>query len=169
MSSCLEDASVRAAQPEDAEALARIYNYEVMNTLNTLDITPKTPEQQASWIGEHLGAYPAIVCECRQHGVVGFGALSPYRDREAYRPTAEDSVYVAADHRRRGVGRLILEELVKLASSGGFHALIARVARENEASLALHRSVGFTEVGLEREVARKFGRWVDVVILEMIL
>jgi L-amino acid N-acyltransferase YncA len=102
-------------------------------------------------------------------GVVGFASLSPYRDRPAYATSVEDSVYLRADHRGRGVGRLLLEALVDIAARHGFHTIIARVVGGHEASIALHRSLGFEVVGTEREVGRKFNRWLDVVLMQKML
>ncbi len=101
--------------------------------------------------------------------VVGFGALSPFRERHGYATTVEDSVYVDGAHRGHGVGRLLLEELVRLAGRHGFHAVIARIVGRNEASIALHRACGFDLVGTEREVGRKHGRWLDVAEMERLL
>jgi L-amino acid N-acyltransferase YncA len=101
--------------------------------------------------------------------VLGFGALSPYRDRPAYATTVEDSVYVRHDARGRGVGRAILHELVRLATAHGFHTVMARVVGSHEVSIALHRTCGFELVGIEREVGRKFGRWLDVAVMQRLL
>jgi phosphinothricin acetyltransferase len=100
---------------------------------------------------------------------VGFGSLSSYRDRPAYSTTVEDSVYVRRDRQGQGVGRVLLEELVRLASGHGFHAVIARIVGGHEASIALHRACGFEPVGIEREVGRKFGRWLDVAVMQRLL
>jgi L-amino acid N-acyltransferase len=101
--------------------------------------------------------------------VAGFGSLSQFRDRPAYATTVEDSLYVESAWRAKGVGRLLLDELVALAVARGFHTVIARVSGHNEASIALHRSRGFEPVGVEREVGRKFGRWIDVAVLQLML
>ena len=101
--------------------------------------------------------------------VLGFGALSTYRSRPAYATTVENSVYVDRDHRGEGIGRAVLEELVRLAGGHGFHSVVARVVRENEASIELHRACGFGVVGIEREIGRKHGRWLDVVELQRML
>jgi phosphinothricin acetyltransferase len=101
--------------------------------------------------------------------VVGFASFSPYRDRPAYSTTVEDSVYVRRDQQGKGVGRLLLTELVALATSHGFHAMMARVVGGHDASIALHRSLGFEVVGTEREIGRKFGRWLDVEVMELLL
>jgi L-amino acid N-acyltransferase YncA len=92
--------------------------------------------------------------------------LSPFRDRATYATTVEDSLYVDRTWRGKGVGRLLLDELVSLALARGFHTVIGRVAGDNEPSIALHRSCGFVLVGIEREVGRKFGHWIDVAVVQ---
>jgi len=159
---------VRLARVGDAESVATIYNAEVTGSTVTFDIEPRSVAEQRRWIERHLGAHPAVVAE-EGPAVVGFGSLSPFRDRAAYSTTVEDSVYVDAAWRGRGVGRLLLVELVSLARKQGFHTIIARSAGDNAPSIALHQACGFTLVGVEREVGRKFGRWVDVAILQLLL
>ena len=157
---------LRPAVPADAEALRSIYNTEVLISTATFDVVPRTVEDQARWMVEHQGAHPAIVAVDDGGGVVGFGSLSYYRDRHAYATTAENSVYVATEHRGAGIGRAILDELIVLATQHGFHALIARVGGDNSASVALHQACGFELVGVEHEVGRKFNQWLDVVVLQ---
>ena len=101
--------------------------------------------------------------------VVGFASLSPFRDRPAYNSTVENSVYVRADHRGTGVGAALLDELLTLAGQHGFHTVIARIVGGHDASIALHQRLGFEEVGLEREVGRKFGKWLDVMVMQRLL
>ncbi|MGA1453867.1 MAG: GNAT family N-acetyltransferase, partial [Ilumatobacteraceae bacterium] len=102
-------------------------------------------------------------------GVLGFAALSTYRDRAGYRTTVENSVYVHRDHQRRGVGRLLLTALLDVARSSGFHTVIARIDSQSVGSIALHKSLGFVEVGVERQIGRKFGRWLDSIIMQRFL
>jgi Sortase and related acyltransferases len=168
---------VRAATLEDAAEIMRIYNAEVTGSLVTFDMVARSLHEQRAWIASHKGAYPAIVAfespdSDRVDGptpLVGFAALSPYRERPAYSTTVEDSVYVDKTWRGRGVGKLLLSELIKLATAHGFHAIIARTVKENEGSIALHMSCGFEIVGTEIQVGRKFGRWLDVVVLQKLL
>jgi phosphinothricin acetyltransferase len=101
--------------------------------------------------------------------VLGFASLSPFKPRAAYAPTVEDSVYVHRDCRGRGVGELLLREIIRLGTDHGFHSAVARIVGGHEASIALHRKCGFEEVGCEREVGRKFGRWLDVVLMQRML
>jgi phosphinothricin acetyltransferase len=135
----------------------------------TFDLVPRTHEEQLAWIAEHQGAHPAIVAEDGDEAVVGFASVSPYRSRPAYSTTVEDSVYVRADQRGRGVGRLLLSDLVDLSAAHGFHAIMARIVGGHAPSIALHQVCGFELVGVEREVGRKFSRWQDVVLMQRLL
>jgi L-amino acid N-acyltransferase YncA len=160
--------AIRLATLDDAEAIRAIYNREVTGSTVTFDLVPRTLAQQQAWLRAHAGAHPAVVAE-REGDVVGFGSLSPYRERPAYATTVEDSVYVRHDARRQGVGAAVLRELVRLATAHGFHAMMARVVGGHEASIQVHRACGFELVGVEREVGRKLGRWLDVVVMQRLL
>jgi phosphinothricin acetyltransferase len=159
---------VRLADLDDAEAIRAIYNPEVLESTVTFDLVPRTLEDQQRWLDEHSGAHPALVA-VEGDSVVGFGSLTEYKPRPAYRTSVEDSVYVHRSYQGRGVGRLILESLLELATDHGFHAVFARIVGDHEASIALHAKCGFELVGREREVGRKFGQWLDVVIMQKLL
>lgn len=159
---------IRAAVVAGAAYLQSIYNVEVETSTATFDLVARTLEDQQGWITDRSGAHVAVVAEIDDE-VVGFGSLSPYKERPAYATTVEDSVYVHRAHHGQGVGRAILTDLVTTAGMHGFHAVIARIVGDHAASIALHSAVGFEQVGREREVGRKFGRWLDVVIMERIL
>ena len=159
----------RLAERRDAEALRDIYNVEVLESTVTFDLVPRSLAEQVAWIDEHAGGHPAIVAVGDDDSVVGFASLSPYRPRPAYAPTVEDSVYVHRDRRGDGIGRLLLGDLVELARSHGFHSAIGRIVGGHEASIALHRACGFDRVGTEREVGRKFNRWLDVILMQRML
>ena len=160
---------VRLATRDDAEAIRTIYNREVTESTNTFDLVPRTLGDQLEWLRVHDGAHPAVVAVTADGVVAGFGSLSPFKDRPAYATTVEDSVFVHHDHRGAGFGKLILDELIRVATSHGFHAMIARIVGGNEASINVHRTCGFELVGVEREVGRKFGRWLDVVEMQRLL
>ncbi len=161
--------STRLARPDDAEAIRRIYNREVAESTATLDLVPRSADEQARWMQDHSGAYAAVVALGGDGEVAGFASLSPYRSRPGYSTTVEDSVYVDAADRGAGVGRLLLGEVVQLAQASGFHTVIARITAVQEPSLALHRRCGFELIGIEREVGRKFGRWLDVALMQRLL
>src|SRR5262245_49742227 len=161
--------TTRLAERRDAEAIRDIYNREVVGSNVTFDLVPRTLDEQIEWLDEHAGGHPAIVAVADDGTVVGFGALSIWRPRPAYAPTVEDSVYVHPDWRGQGVGRTLLDELVRLADAHGFHSIVARIVGGHEASIALHTACGFEAAGVEREVGRKFGKWLDVVLMQRLL
>jgi len=162
--------TVRPAERRDAEAIRTIYNREVLGSTVTFDLVPRTLEEQVAWLDDHAGGHPAVVAVDDDGTVVGFGALSPWRpSRPAYATSVEDSVYVDEGWRARGVGRLLLDDLLRRAEAHGFHAVFARIVGGHEASIALHARCGFEPAGLEREVGRKFGRWLDVVVMQRLL
>lgn len=146
-----------------------IYNPVVETSTATFDLVPRTLDQQIEWLSDRSGARIVLVAADDDGTVTGFAAISPYRERAAYSTTVEDSVYVHPDHQGRGVGRLLLEALVETARAHGFHAVMARIVADHEASIALHSVCGFQIVGHEREVGRKFGRWLDVTLMERLL
>ena len=159
---------IRLATIADAEVIRTIYNVEVTETTHTFDMVPRTLVEQQEWLTSRLGALTVLVAEDAGE-VVGFASLSSYRDRPAYRTTVEDSVYVARSHQGQGVGKLLLNAVVVAARSRGFHTIMARIVDGHEASIQLHRSVGFELVGVEREVGRKFHRWLDVALMQRML
>ena len=159
----------RLVEPRDAEATRAIYNVEVLESTVTFDITPRSLADQQVWIAEHSGGHPAIVAVDDDETVLGFASLSAFKPRAAYAPTVEDSVYVHRDARGGGIGKLLLRDIIRLGSDHGFHSAVARIVGGHEASIALHRKCGFEEIGCEREVGRKFGRWLDVLLMQRML
>ncbi len=161
---------IRAAEPTDAEAIRAIYNREVEGSTVTFDMVERSLEEQLTWISEHSGGHPAVVAVDEETAqILGFGSLTAYRPRPAYSITVEDSVYVRDDSRGLGLGQGILEELVRLAGLHGYHSIIARIVGDHEASIKLHASAGFIQVGRETEVGRKHGRWLDVVLMQRMI
>jgi len=159
---------LRLGDDGDAEAIRRIYNIEVLGSTVTFDLVARTLGEQRAWMAEHRGAYPVVVA-VEDGEVIGFASLSPYRPRPAYSTSVEDSVYVERSHRGAGVGSALLGEVLRLARAHGFHAVMARIVGDHAASIALHRSHGFELVGVEREIGRKFGRWLDVALMQLLL
>jgi L-amino acid N-acyltransferase len=160
--------AVRLAERRDGAGIRAIYNHYVTQTTTLFDLVPRTLEEQLRWIDEHSGGHPALVAEAGAE-IVGFASLSRFRDRPAYATTVEDSVYLLDGYQGRGIGRLLLTELVRRAAAHGFHSVIARITGNNEASIRLHAACGFEIVGTEHEVGRKFGRWLDVVEMQRML
>lgn len=165
------EVALRQARQSDAEAIRSIYNHEALSTTATFDLVPRSLDDQRLWLSARSGAFSAIVAEDLASGgeVVGFAALSPYRERAAYRTSVEDSIYVRRDRTGQGIGALLLTELLDVAASSGFHAVFARIEASGEASRALHARCGFELVGVERETGRKFNRWLDVALMQCLL
>ena len=164
--------SLRLATVADAEQIRAMYNYEVTHTTATFDLVPRSLPDQQQWLAARSGAFSAVVAvdaADAEGEVIGFAALSPYKERPAYRTSVEDSVYVRRDRHGEGVGRLLLQELLHVAATSGFHAVFARINASSEGSIALHRACGFELVGIEREVGRKFNRWHDVALMQHLL
>ncbi len=160
---------LRDATAADVPAIREIYNYYVLNSTCTYQLEPDTLEAREAWFRAHSPeTYPVVVVESEGR-VVGWGSLSKFHPREGYAPTAEASVYIAADHHRRGLGRLILAHLIERARTIGFHTLIGGTSAEQAASLALQEGLGFQRVGLMREVALKFGQRLDVITMQLML
>lgn len=160
---------IRVASADDAEALRSIYNHYVESSLATFDLELRTPEQQIAWMADRSGAMAVLVAVDDADTVLGFASLSPYKERAAYRTTVENSIYLDPQAVGRGVGSTLMNELIDVARRHGFHAVMARVNASLDSSIGLHKSVGFESVGIEREVGRKFGKWQDIHILQLML
>jgi phosphinothricin acetyltransferase len=145
-----------------------MYNHEVEHTTATFDLVPRTLDDQRAWIEARSGAFAAVVAEIDGQ-VVGFAALSPYKERAAYRTSVENSVYVRRDRHGEGIGRALMEHLLDVATASGFHTVLARIEASGTASRRLHAACGFQLVGIEREIGRKFGRWLDVALMQCVL
>lgn len=158
----------RQVEVGDANAIREIYNREVLGSRVTLDLVPRSLADQIAWIQQHQGVYPALAAIIDTN-VVGFASVSPYRIRPGYSTTVEDSIYIDPNYQGRGIGKALLSSIVDLAARHGFHSCMARVGADHVASISLHKSLGFSEVGIEREVGRKFGKWVDIMLLQILL
>jgi L-amino acid N-acyltransferase YncA len=157
----------RPPRPEDAEAIARIYNEGIAGGLATFETRERTAADVEAWLEE---GFPLVVVEDDSGDVLAWASAPPYRaHREAYRGIGDFSVYVAAEARGRGAGRMAMEALAAEARARGFWKLVSRIFPGNEASLALCRSLGFREVGVYRRHARLDGVWRDVVVVELLL
>ena len=157
--------AARAARPQDADAIARIYNAGIDSRQATFETDHRSRADVLSWLD---GRHPVVVV-ARGEEVLGFAATFDYRPRKAYAGIAEFSVYVDPDHRREGLGRRAMEALIDAAAEAGLWKLVSRVFPENEASRSLLRTVGFREVGTYRRHARLDGDWHDCVIVERLI
>jgi len=163
------DAAIRDGRETDLAGMLAIYNDAVLTTTAVYDYKPRTAEQQAAWFqAKRDQGYPVLVAEI-DGTVVGFASYGPFRPWPAYLHSVENSLYVAADWRGRGIGSLLLPALIQRATDRGLHTMIAGIDAANQASLRLHAKFGFEPVARFREVGWKFERWLDLAFLQRML
>ncbi len=157
---------VRAATEADCAAINDIYNFYVRTSPATFDTVEMTPEWRQAWFESHVAAdMPVLVAE-DQGTVAGWCCLSAWSPKGAYATTVDESIYIADDYRRRGVGRALLTAIVEEARARHLHVLMAGVVMCQEASLGLHRALGFEQSALNRHMGYKLGAWHDVAYLQ---
>jgi phosphinothricin acetyltransferase len=155
----------RHATPDDAEAIAAIYNQGIEDRVATFETLPRSADEVRAWFD---GRHPIVVVE-DDGKIVAFAATAEYRPRQCYAGVAEVSVYSHRAARRRGAGRQALEALIEAAEAAGFWKLVSRIFVENTASRRLVHSLGFRDVGVYEKHAQLDGFWRDVVIVEKII
>jgi len=159
---------IRRAKTSDLEAITEIYNEAILTTTATFDTETKTLSERRVWFESHGERYPVLVAAIDGR-VVGWSALSQWSDRRAYDGTAETTFYVKAEHRGQGIGRKLKEAIIAEARRLRVHTLIARVAEGSDVSLHLNEACGFVKIGTMKEVGHKFGRFLDVHIMQKLL
>ncbi len=159
---------VRTADERDLPEIARIYNQAILETTATFDTVPKSVEDWQETIVSHNDKFPLVVAE-GDGKVVGWGSLRPFIKRPAASFTVENAVYVDPNYQGKGIGSAILAFLLECARRENYHAVIALVVAGNVSSERLHSKFGFECVGVLREVGYKFGRWLDLLVLERLL
>ena len=157
-------AQIRPAQLADSSEINRIYNYYVRTSTCTWHLTEETLENRRNWCKSRSPAHPVIVAEIAGK-VVGWGSISTYNSRQGWAATVEDSVFVDPDFHRQGIGKKLLQALLKLAEELGHQSVIARISAEQDASIQLHESVGFKQAGLLKGVGKKFSQELDCVYM----
>lgn len=160
--------AVRPATSADLEAINTIYNHYVLHSTCTYQTEPETSEDRRTWFDRHGPVHPVIVAEAGS-AVLGWGSLSPFHARSAYVHTVEDSVYVRHDVQRQGIGRVLLENLIQRARDLGHHTIVGIIDAKQPPSIALHATRGFVEVGHLRQAGFKFGEWLDVIYMQLML
>jgi L-amino acid N-acyltransferase len=160
--------AIRPARVDDCAAINDIYNHYVLADTCTYQTEPDTLEDRTAWLARHGGQHPVLVA-LDQDDVVAWGALSPFHPRAAYRFSVEDSVYVRHDRLRRGLGRALLQALIVDARALGHHTVIALISADKAGSVALHDELGFTPAGQVRQAGYKFGQWLDVAFMQLML
>lgn len=159
---------LRTAIIDDAPAISDIYNHYVQHSTCTFDIECESSADRVAWMTNRGAQHPVIVCRSGEI-VVGWGSLSSFHKRPAYERSAEVSFYVHHEWHRRGIGRMLLADLIDRANQLQHHALIGGVCTEHTASIRLQESLGFKQVAHLTEVGRKFDRWLDVAYMQLTL
>jgi len=159
--------NIRPATLDDLGQITEIYNDAIKKTTATFDTEPKTLEQQESWFASHDAGHPVLVAE--ETGLVlAWASLSQWSDRCAYSETAEISLYVKEENRRKGIGKQLMVAAIRAGKEAGLHTIIARIAGSNKVSADLCKSFGFQYIGTMREVGKKFGNLLDVHLMQLI-
>jgi L-amino acid N-acyltransferase YncA len=159
--------TIRPATRTDLEQITEIYNDAINKTTATFDTAPKTREEQESWFSSHDDRHPVLVAA--QDGLItAWASLSRWSDRCAYSDTAEISVYVREEHRRKGIGKQLMSSIIHEGKKAGLHTLIARIAGSNKVSVDLCRSLGFQYIGTMKEAGKKFDMLLDVHLMQLI-
>jgi L-amino acid N-acyltransferase YncA len=163
------DIAIRDARASDLASMLAIYNDAVLTTTAVYDCKPRSAEQQTAWFqAKRDQGLPVLVAES-DATVVGFASYGPFRPWPAYLHSVENSLYVAAGWRGRGIGSMLLPTLIERATERGLHTMIAGIDATNEASLRLHARFAFEPVARFREVGWKFERWLDLTFLQRML
>ncbi len=160
---------VRKAVREDMSAVLDIYNHAVLNTMATADIEPQSLETRIAWFDERTAAGFPVLVAVQSGNIVGWSSFGKFHSRPGYRFTVENSVYVAPNSRRLGVGTALLQPLIPLAVEMQMHSIVALVDASNAASISLHSRCGFHEAGRLQQAVFKFNRWNDVLLLQRML
>ena len=161
--------SLRHAEEKDLPAMLEIYNEIIVNTTAVWHDEPHTLEMRKTWFAQRKEQGFPVFVAVEEGKLLGFSTIGPFRPWPGYRYTVENSVYVAADSRGKGVANVLMPPLITAAKELKLHAIVAGIEASNESSIKLHNKFGFTEVAHFKEVGFKFGRWMDLKFLELII
>ena len=162
--------TIRPAAPEDAAAIAAIYNDAVENSTAIWNDQRVDAENRAAWIAARRSqGYPVLVAKDAGGAVVGYASFGDFRAFDGYRLTVEHSVYVRGDMRGGGIGAALLSALIHEARALGKHVMVAAIEAGNAPSIRLHARLGFVQTGLMPQVGMKFGRWLDLAFMQLAL
>ncbi|NHM07722.1 N-acetyltransferase [Flavobacterium sp. CYK-4] len=162
-------AQLRKAKAADIPEILSIVNHAIRNSTANYLYDDITLEEQLKWFEEKQSKNFPIVVAILDQKVVGFGTYGTFREKIGYQFTVEHSVYVAENCIGKGIGSLLLTELIALAKSEGYHVMIGGIDAANHESIAFHKKFGFTENGILKEVGFKFGKWLDLQLMQLIL
>ena len=160
--------TIRLATLQDIPAIASIY-HEFINTTITMDTEKDTIQSRTSWFQNHSPEYPIICFTTESNLIAGWASLSKWSPKPGYKLTVENSVYVSKKFQHLGIGKKLLAEIINKAKILQYHSIIARIDSENTISLELHKKFGFVEIGYMKEFGFKFNKFVDIIMLQLIL
>jgi L-amino acid N-acyltransferase len=153
-----------------ADAILDIFNEAIVNSTALYDYKPRTSQSMVGWFdAKRAGGFPVIGIEDSDGTLQAFGSYGTFRAWPAYKYTVEHSVYVHKDHRGRGLGRVVMQELIAAARQNGLHAMMGGIDATNTGSIMLHERLGFKHVGTLPQVGFKFGRWLDLAFYQLLL
>ncbi|MCA1368928.1 N-acetyltransferase [Bradyrhizobium sp. BRP14] len=159
--------TLRDAVAADLPAITEIYRESVLNGVATYEVTPPSEAEMALRFSTITGnGYPYVVAVDERGAVLGYAYASAFRTRAAYRFLVEDSIYLAPEARGKGIGRALLEELIRRCTALGFRQMVAVIGGAHPSSIALHRALGFEHQGLMKATGFKHGRWLDTAIMQ---
>ena len=160
---------IRLATEDDLEEILTIYNDIILTTTAVYDYEPHTIEMRKAWFNtKKEQGFPVFVAE-EDGRIAGLSSIGPFRNWAGYKYTVENSVYVDAAQRGKGIGKLLMPPIIAAAKGLGMHAIVSGIDASNDASIRLHKSFGFEEVAHFKEVGFKFGRWLDLKFLQLIV
>ncbi|MEH7350730.1 GNAT family N-acetyltransferase [Gottfriedia acidiceleris] len=156
------------ATKEDVLEIVTIYNDAILNTTATFDMKIKTEEEMQKWFSNHTELYPVIVS--KENGqVTGYCSLTQFKEKDAYKHTVELSVYIHPDHRRKGLAKALMIDMIETAKKLGHFTIISCITSGNEVSERLHEKLGYKKVGHFYKVGQKFNKWLDIAYYQLML
>ncbi len=160
---------IRNAVASDLPEILAIVNYSILHSTANYNYEVQSMEVQMQWFKDKQSKnYPVIVADLNGKAI-GFGSYGMFREKIGYQYTVEHSVYVENEYIGKGIGKLLLTELINMAKAEGYHVMVGGIDADNTGSIAFHKKFGFVENGIIREVGFKFGKWLDLLFMQLIL
>ncbi|MEX0813125.1 MAG: N-acetyltransferase family protein [Chitinophagales bacterium] len=160
---------IRKANKKDIVLIRNILNHEIENSTAVYDKTPKSLQEITVWLEQKQKTGFPVIVAVSENEILGYGSYGKFRPWEGFRYSVEHSIYVAFQHRGKGIGKKLLQELIKLAKNENYHSMIAGIDAANNKSIHFHEQFGFKKVGHIPEAGFKFGRWLDLVFMQLML
>ncbi len=161
--------TIRPATINDLPAILAIVNYAILHTTSNYNYDIQTIEIQNQWfLDKKIQNFPIVVAEINELAI-GYGTYGTFREKIGYQYTVEHSVYVSEEWTGKGIGKLLINHLIQLAKSQGYHTMIGAIDADNSGSIAFHKKFGFKECGIIKEAAFKFDKWLDLLFMQLIL